>query len=839
MPKLVITDTEGSRTVALDREVKAGRLAENDIQLKVPEASRHHCRFFEEKGSWFVEDMGSSNGTLVNGRKVSKFELQDGDLIAVGAATMRFLDTAPTAAEAGAPAGGWGDDEISLEEQVFLVLGAPGRHGEVVRISGDRITVGRKPKHGLVLAEPSVSQDHAEIRKAGGEWVLKDLGSSNGTFVDGERVSEARIRSGAVVTFGEIGTTFGIGDPADFSAPEPAVAVESGHAETTIMETESAFADPTFALSEVEERKSPVASVLAILLLAVLAGGLGWLYMNRGRLSGDRDDGGGGDATSLASNLVPQKFWSFEPVDVDPAAEEQAGWHKEDAIDPASAGEVGDVSRSGDQAWSIERREAERPGSATWVSLSGGAECDLGVTPGATYRLGGFVRLRSGEPAPGIAVTWLEPLAGGETREVARDVVPAVAESGRWTAAFGLVQAPEGANRAHVGLVLGGIGEALYDDVVFEPAATPPERSLDVRGFRAWLGESGAVRVFHFARAVSDGMGVRKVVPEGVVPPWQAFVPASGGNAGAVAGALRDGGATVSVALAPEENAFRATWRFGGPTPGQAILIPLAGATGEVDVTLVDGDRARRMRAAFQGANAGGVIVGGQGDRMRIRFLDAEQKPFSTGLDVVTDGGRSFLKLDRGDRASIVLHCDLSFDAELSQARELIARAGDAASRQRFGEAMTLYDEVLARFPFDETIERQASAALEKLTSDGRARIRAFTARVDDARFFRTARLDDDLVAEMQADVERYAGTSLEPELKARLDELSAERKKSAAEKHDGEAKRTFQRAQDYLDMKQSRREVAITLLEMVVNRYPDTEWAQQAQALLEKLKAG
>jgi hypothetical protein len=94
-------------------------------------------------------------------------------------------------------------------------------------------------------------------------------------------------------------------------------------------------------------------------------------------------------------------------------------------------------------------------------------------------------------------------------------------------------------------------------------------------------------------------------------------------------------------------------------------------------------------------------------------------------------------------------------------------------------------------------------------------------------------------VAEMQADVERYAGTSLEPELKARLDELSAERKKSAAEKHDGEAKRTFQRAQDYLDMKQSRREVAITLLEMVVNRYPDTEWAQQAQALLEKLKAG
>src|SRR5262245_51223204 len=107
MPKLVITDNEGSRTLALEREVKAGRLAENEIHLKVPEASRHHCRFFEEKGSWFVEDMGSSNGTLVNGRKVSKFELQDGDLISVGAVTMRFLDSAPTAEEKGTAAA-WG-----------------------------------------------------------------------------------------------------------------------------------------------------------------------------------------------------------------------------------------------------------------------------------------------------------------------------------------------------------------------------------------------------------------------------------------------------------------------------------------------------------------------------------------------------------------------------------------------------------------------------------------------------------------------------------------------------------------------------------------------------------
>jgi FHA domain len=755
MPKLVITDSDGSRTLALERETKAGRLAENDIQLKVPEASRHHCRFFLEQGSWFVEDMGSSNGTLVNGRKVSKFELQDGDLISVGAVTLRFLDSAPTAEEKGEAAAGWGDDEISLEE----------------------------PEPAKVVSKAAAYTGEPEV-----EAEAEDL--------------------------------------------EPEV-VERAH--TRLVDAGSAFDDPTFALHDVPEaKKSILPSVFAIVLLLGLAGGAAWLYLNRDRLTGERVGGGG--SVRLQSNLVPAKFWSFEPHEPD-GGDDLGGWHKDDAIDAASAGEVQEPVASGDQAFSISRRAAgEKPGPATWVSLSGSSETDISITPGRVYRLRGKATVDSSQVIPGIGVTWIEPL-GDDVREVAREVVPGAPAPGKKFAELsGLVQAPEGATRARVGVVATGSGDAFFDDVVFDAASEAPGREADVRGFRAWLTPSGALRIFHFARPVSDGIGIWKAGEAGLEPPFHAFVPNGAGDA--VAGTLRDGGGEISATLAPAENSFRATWK-GGAAPGHAFLIPLAGSAEEINVTLLEGDRARRMRTAFQKAPACGVIVGGQGDRVRIMFKDGEDKPFTAPLDVVTDSGHAYLKLDRGDRATIVLECQLSFDAEMTQARTLLAKAEEARRNGRMGEAMAAYEEVLAKFPFDESLEKQASSDLERIVSDGRAHIRTISARVDDAKFFRTARLEEELLAELDRDVAHYAGTNLQPELVAKLEELKVERKRTSSEKHDAEAKAALYRALDYDAGKQSRKEIAIALLEMVVARYPDTEWAEQARQLLEKLKSG
>lgn len=81
--------------------------------------------------------------------------------------------------------------------------------GSIVLPSGDRftltesvITVGRHPDSNLVLADPNVSRNHAEIRPQGDRYVVADLGSTNGTRVNGVRVNTQVLNDGDEITFG-------------------------------------------------------------------------------------------------------------------------------------------------------------------------------------------------------------------------------------------------------------------------------------------------------------------------------------------------------------------------------------------------------------------------------------------------------------------------------------------------------------------------------------------------------------------------------------------------------------------------------------------------------------
>lgn len=71
-------------------------------------------------------------------------------------------------------------------------------------VHGHPLRVGRDPANGLRLNHESVSRVHAELRQQGGMWVLRDLGSTNGTTVNGRRVlGSVVVRDGDQVAFGE------------------------------------------------------------------------------------------------------------------------------------------------------------------------------------------------------------------------------------------------------------------------------------------------------------------------------------------------------------------------------------------------------------------------------------------------------------------------------------------------------------------------------------------------------------------------------------------------------------------------------------------------------------
>src|SRR5258706_2823411 len=90
--QLVIAEGKeaGREFVFEQSSVLIGRTSDCDIVLYDPGVSRKHARIFAEAHGYFVEDMGSSNGTKVNGAIIKKKQLADGDAISLGPVVFNF-----------------------------------------------------------------------------------------------------------------------------------------------------------------------------------------------------------------------------------------------------------------------------------------------------------------------------------------------------------------------------------------------------------------------------------------------------------------------------------------------------------------------------------------------------------------------------------------------------------------------------------------------------------------------------------------------------------------------------------------------------------------------------
>ena len=95
---LLITGPDGERTVKLQKKRNSlGRSKECDIQLSDFSVSRSHCFLYEENGVWFIEDNNSTNGVLVNGKKVQKSKIDIGDEVTLGNFKLELVHTTEVA----------------------------------------------------------------------------------------------------------------------------------------------------------------------------------------------------------------------------------------------------------------------------------------------------------------------------------------------------------------------------------------------------------------------------------------------------------------------------------------------------------------------------------------------------------------------------------------------------------------------------------------------------------------------------------------------------------------------------------------------------------------------
>ena len=115
-----------------------------------------------------------------------------------------------------------------------LVILTQGLNGRAHELNVDRTTIGRVEDNLFQIAEPSVSSHHCEVLLRGSDVVIKDLNSTNGTFINGEQITESVLKPGQTLRLGQIELKLENGKPASATASASGPAKKQAEASMVI-----------------------------------------------------------------------------------------------------------------------------------------------------------------------------------------------------------------------------------------------------------------------------------------------------------------------------------------------------------------------------------------------------------------------------------------------------------------------------------------------------------------------------------------------------------------------------------------------------------------------------
>jgi pSer/pThr/pTyr-binding forkhead associated (FHA) protein len=266
---LKLVNVDGSECYLIDRQsVVIGRECSNDIAIERELLSRRHAKLSLVEGSWLLEDMGSTNGTFVNNRKINQpTQVKVGDVLKFGQSAFYLqsnADGAQTIVAARLPKNttvtggsitiedesnsdrtsfqqsyqlpvGWDDsgsvqqnpgyakeaiDKIikktiiskGLKPDAVLLFFVPSQRPLVYGISAKSAKIywliGRGSEAKLRIDDPSISQTHAKVIYDNGDWRVEDVGSTNGIRVDEKVCSRMFLKDEMVVSLGRVDMVF-------------------------------------------------------------------------------------------------------------------------------------------------------------------------------------------------------------------------------------------------------------------------------------------------------------------------------------------------------------------------------------------------------------------------------------------------------------------------------------------------------------------------------------------------------------------------------------------------------------------------------------------------------
>jgi pSer/pThr/pTyr-binding forkhead associated (FHA) protein len=178
---------------AVPRSWLIGCQPDCDLVVNQPTVSGYHCRLSRDGLGYILRDLSSTNGTFVNGRRITaelETRISESDVVTLGQAIPMPW---PDRGSAPGPAAGHSAD----------------REPKVLAFRGRTLVLGRDPECDVVIDAQTASGRHARLVQSGGRFEIEDLGSTNGTFVNGLRVNgRAPVAPGDRITLGLAGEPY-------------------------------------------------------------------------------------------------------------------------------------------------------------------------------------------------------------------------------------------------------------------------------------------------------------------------------------------------------------------------------------------------------------------------------------------------------------------------------------------------------------------------------------------------------------------------------------------------------------------------------------------------------
>ncbi len=163
-----------------------GSAADNQLVIKDKALDPLHAKLVAEDDKYVLRDNNSSSGCFINGQRITHKEIFPGDIIRLGQSELIVLD--PRRLQEG---------EAPISAPWRLVSDGSWLPGKTFVIPAERsVTIGRTEQCDITIPGTHLSRRHTELCIQGSKMFIKDLGSSNGTFLNEKQITEAFAENG-------------------------------------------------------------------------------------------------------------------------------------------------------------------------------------------------------------------------------------------------------------------------------------------------------------------------------------------------------------------------------------------------------------------------------------------------------------------------------------------------------------------------------------------------------------------------------------------------------------------------------------------------------------------